>query len=117
MISRAYYKLIIVMSFLMIIACSTKELDPAYRDARNYHQGYYVLPAAYQAGPYRSPAPGSPELFGLPETSEPGFYGSTRSNHYFSPNNACLPNHPDVEGVCANVPYLIINEKALKRKG
>lgn len=79
------------------------------------HPGYrnQALPPTYQLGLYRLPVPGSPEIFGLPQTTEPGPFYRPAMNHYFAPTSVCLPYNVDLPGACGNINFIRVNERAL----
>ncbi len=98
----------------MVTAC-TGVNNRNFFSAQDPNSGYRSMPPTYKAGLYRPPIPGSPELFGLPSTHEPGFFGTTARNHYNQPENTCLVSDPNLDGVCINLDYVVINEEVIGR--
>ncbi len=82
-----------------------------YLGSRNTH-----LPATYQLGLFRAPIPGSPEMFGLPQTTEPGPFYQPQMNHFFSPTTKCSPITANIRGLCGNINFIRVNETFFRTK-
>jgi len=109
------YGIVSLLIYLVLEGCIPGERTFMEQD-RYLGYGNERLPPTYQLGFARPPIPGSPELFNLPQTTEPGPYYRPVMNHFFAPTTKCLPITANIQGFCNNINFIRINESFFRSR-